>query len=153
MDCCGLAGCCAGLQRGSAGARSLPGDESGGMDSDLFSCALLNQLPSPICPLLLWVAFICFQGAHGSGTWGSIYIYIYIYIYIHIYIYIIGREIYIYIYIYMFYIYILHVFMCIYIYIYIYIHIYIYIYIYKSSLQKWCNLGLASPNPNYTTSE
>ena len=27
------------------------------------------------------------------------------------------------------------------------------IWVYMSSLQKWCNLGLASLNPNYTTSE
>ena len=32
----------------------------------------------------------------------------------------------------------------------IYIYTYIYIYIY-SSIQQWCNLGLASLNPNYTT--
>ena len=32
------------------------------------------------------------------------------------------------------------------------VYIYIYIYTYISSIQKWCNLGLASLNPNYTTS-
>ena len=47
--------------------------------------------------------------------------------------------------------------MCVYVYIYIYIYVICtYIYIYDtymySSLQKWCNLGLAPLNPNYTTS-